>query len=237
MAVPPGQGFDPCHSLSKCSPNTNLTPSSEPRMQDRKAEPSPSKHCPGTEEMVYLQDRHCCRARTRTLGKGFPGEVALELSVWDKGSQAGREGLPGERSSWVLSLLRPVGAVKGQPCRLRGGQAVTTRGPLALARPRAPVGSQSPGLIWRLVGPACLSTFLSPPLSILALTSRDSGQVLGTPRPPCPVLLQQSATPRRGPRAGRAGSFFSSRGSHGHPLAVQAGVVHLRAPFRSGCQP
>lgn len=87
---------------------------------------------------------------------------------------------------------------------------MTARGPLALARPRAPVVSQSPGLIWRLVGPACLSTFLSPPLSILGLTSGDSGQVLGTPRPPCPMLLQQAATPRRGPWAGRAGSFLSS---------------------------
>ena len=105
MGVPPGQGFGPCHSLSKCSPNTNLTPSSEPRVQDRKAESSPSKRCPGTVETVHLQERHCRRAQIRTMGMGFPEEVALES-------------LPGERSSWVLSLLRPAGAVKGQPCCL-----------------------------------------------------------------------------------------------------------------------
>lgn len=102
------------------------------------------------------------------------------------------------------------------------------QGPLALARPQVPVGFPS----WAPLeagGPAGLSTFLSPALFLL-WPPETRVRLWARRAPPRAALLQQAATPRRGPQAGCAASL-SSRGPHGHPLAVQAGVVHLRGPF------
>lgn len=74
-------------------------------MQDRTAESSPSKRCPGTAETVYMQERHCRRARTGTMGMGFLEEVALELSGHGQG-QPNRQGEPARREG----LLGPVPA-------------------------------------------------------------------------------------------------------------------------------
>ena len=85
------------------------------------------------------------------------------------------------------------------------------RGPLALARPQVPVGFLS----WAHLeaGGARWPLHLPQPYSVLALISGDLGRALGTPS----ASTCRAATPWWGPRAGCAGSFLSSRGSHGHP--------------------